>query len=61
MSGSEFSLSALRGGEGRGEVGEPSATKRGTTHLALPAALRRVSSLSLRKRAEGANFHRYGA
>jgi len=61
MSAAEFSLSALGGGEGRGEVGGPSATKRGTTHLTLPAALRQVPSLSPRKRAERANFHRYGA
>src|SRR5947207_2441538 len=34
----QFSLSALGGGEGRGEVGETPARNGGSTHLTLPTA-----------------------
>lgn len=55
------SLSALQGGEGRGEGGAASAarmnplaaTTGGATHLTLPAARRRVPSLSPPKGGEG--------
>src|ERR1700730_15914445 len=47
----EISLSALGGGEGRGEVGESRALAE--THLPLPVAPRRVPSLSPLKGGEG--------
>jgi hypothetical protein len=48
-----ISLSALGGGEGRDEVGEPPAPKLGTSHLTLPAASRRSPPLSPLKGGEG--------
>ncbi len=47
----EIPLSALGGGEGRGEVGEPPVPNSGVTHLTLPTL--RVGPLPLPRRAGG--------
>jgi hypothetical protein len=47
-----FSLSALGGGEGRGEVGG-SGSSGGGAHLTLPITPRRIPSLSPLKGGEG--------